>query len=143
MDSLQLPNSERRDYRTRGAPVKRSAVERGNAARNRRALALSDKARWRVTLPQQKGKKATICRNPSPPPPPRSGEGEKRRLSCLAPPLRCGEGVGGRGFERARQRRFHVVFPGAPPSRVAQIPLRCRGNGNSIDPHSLSASRPP
>ena len=35
----------------------------------------------------------SLCENPSPQPPPRSGEGEKR----LAPPLRFGEGAGGRG----------------------------------------------
>src|SRR5262249_35583752 len=35
--------------------------------------------------------------NPSPRPPPRSGEGEE---ACLAPPLRFGEGVGGRGWGR-------------------------------------------
>src|SRR5205085_5584755 len=39
------------------------------------------------------------CEDPSPQPPPRSGEGEKE---LLAPPLRFGEGVGGRGLLPAR-----------------------------------------
>src|SRR6266545_7052074 len=43
-------------------------------------------------------------RNPSPQPPPRNGEGERRRLLWLAPPLRCGEGVGGRGILSAPEQ---------------------------------------
>src|SRR6266852_4963198 len=41
-----------------------------------------------------------LCHNPSPRPPPRSGEGEQDSSS---PPLRFGEGAGGRGSETASQ----------------------------------------
>ncbi|HYT95135.1 MAG TPA: lipopolysaccharide kinase InaA family protein [Gemmataceae bacterium] len=37
--------------------------------------------------------------NPSPPPPPRNGEGEQDSHAFSSPPLRCGEGVGGRGLD--------------------------------------------
>src|SRR6266545_5868778 len=40
----------------------------------------------------------SVCENPSPQPPPRNGEGEQDQHSSSSPPLRCGEGVGGRGF---------------------------------------------
>ncbi len=48
--------------------------------------------------------------NPSPQPPPPQGEGEKKRRVWLAPPLRCGEGVGGRGLFGRLHGKFEAAF---------------------------------
>src|SRR6266545_3619279 len=44
-----------------------------------------------------------LSENPSPQPPPLKGEGEQDQYSSSAPPLRCGEGVGGRDFRSVAQ----------------------------------------
>src|SRR6266545_3262098 len=53
--------------------------------------------------------------NPSPRPPPLQGEGEQDTMLFSSPPLRCGEGVGGRGFRHSRRMtdwwdRRHATF---------------------------------
>src|SRR6266545_1823241 len=42
-----------------------------------------------------------VLGDPSPQPPPLRGEGEQARHVSSSPPLRCGEGVGGRGLRHS------------------------------------------
>src|SRR2546428_10672596 len=82
--------------------------------------------------------------NPSPPPPPRSGEGEQ---NGLAPPLRFGEGVGGRGCgtdaEVAQSQtliaRFHPSNKEPTHDLPSLAPLRPRPPPRRTHP----AARPP
>src|SRR5437588_12184813 len=75
-----------------------------------------------------------LSENPSPRPPPRGGEGEQKNLrepaaqakGCLPPPLRSGEGAGGRGCSTLS----HCLFPRCSPwEGCAALPS---GDGPSV-----------
>src|SRR5262249_48722248 len=58
-----------------------------------------------------------LWENPSPRPPPRSGEGEPE---CLAPPLRFGEGVGGRGSRTGDEEERVMSLQETSPRRGSE-----------------------
>ena len=62
-----------------------------------------------------------LCRKPLPPTPSPIKERGRRSAVCLAPPLRCGEGVGGRGFLQSNCHPVALSWDEAHP-RAAQQP---------------------
>src|SRR6266545_4850766 len=94
-----------------------------------------------------------LSENPSPQPPPLKGEGEQDQYSTSSPPLRCGEGVGGRGFGLSFTQCPSAPRPTSdrrrPPSRrpvpaaAADVPpTPPAGTPNRDCPSPLSCSTP-
>src|SRR5262249_39803462 len=116
----RLPH--RRDpHHLRGSP--RRGVEgrsaRGGPEHGRHSLArTAGDVRVRMT--------EGLLKNPAPQPLPRSGEGAKR---SLAPPLRFGEGVGGRGFSSVTTGRG---ARGTPAAAIAATASSRRTDSNTL-----------
>src|SRR6266545_2361772 len=70
----------------------------------------------------QDRKQSAVSKTPPPNPLPYKERGRRRETVWLAPPLRCGEGVGGRGFRHSRSNPLRFAQP--QPLEPALLPER-------------------